>query len=291
MMWPRLQLACPAIRSGSVRMCVSGSDVNPYLVFSLRRQKKEMSFSSDECFHYFHYYVICNICCLNSQAASRQLSVSLWRAAQSRAGFLLEVRPTLATETMAPWRKHTRTRMHTRTRLHTTVSSFCLTARVLVCPPAIHAHLVRFQTAAFWVLVVNSGHSESPAREEGWPSALTFFKPKLFEDSTDSGPGLQGRGPASRQQPDLAGEAGAWSGGCRRPPPKGVCCLPFGECLLSRCCGPSIIPGPGTRQGILLSGGIGGGRAQTSDGCHNPPAQGCQGEPLKRGASKQKPEE
>ena len=149
--------------------------------------------------------------------------------------------------------------MHTRTRLHTTVSSFCLTARVLVCPPAIHAHLVRFQTAAFWVLVVNSGHSESPAREEGWPSALNFFKPKLFEDSTDSGPGLQGRGPASRQQPDLAGEAGAWSGGCRRPPPKGVCCLPFGECLLSRCCGPSIIPGPGTRQGILLSGGIGGG--------------------------------
>lgn len=118
MMWPRLQLACPAIRSGSVRMCVSGSDVNPYLVFSLKRQKKEMSFSSDECFHYFHYYVICNICCLNSQAASRQLSVSLRRAAQSRAGFLPEVRPTLATETMAPRRKHTHTRMHTHAHTH-----------------------------------------------------------------------------------------------------------------------------------------------------------------------------
>ena len=40
-MWPRLQLACPAIRSGSVRMCVSGSDVNPYLVFSVKGQQKK----------------------------------------------------------------------------------------------------------------------------------------------------------------------------------------------------------------------------------------------------------
>ena len=54
-MWPRLQLACPAIRHGSVRLCVSGSDFNPYLVFSLKRQKKKMYFSSDDSFHYFNY--------------------------------------------------------------------------------------------------------------------------------------------------------------------------------------------------------------------------------------------
>ena len=34
-----------------------------------------------------------------------------------------------------------------------------------------------------------------------------------------------------------------------------------------------------------------GGCAQTGDGCHSPPAQGCQGELLKGGASKQNPEE
>ena len=97
---------------------------------------------------------------------------------------------------------HTHTRMHTHARTHSSstpaVSGFYLTARVLVCPPAIHAHLVRFQTAAFWVLGVNSGHSESPAKEGAWPSTLNFFKPELFEDSTESGrvfrEGLRPRG-------------------------------------------------------------------------------------------------
>ena len=162
---------------------------------------------------------------------------------------------------------HACTRMHTHAHTHSSstpaVSSFCLTVWVLVYPPAIHAHLVQFQTAALWVLVTNSGHSESSAKEGGWPGALNFFKPKLFSDSTDSGSGLQGRDPASRQQPDWAGEAGAWSGGCRPPPPpppppKAVCSLPFGRRLLSHRYGPSIIPVPGTRQGILPSGGVGG---------------------------------
>ena len=135
---------------------------------------------------------------------------------------------------------HTRTHTHTRARTHSSstpaASSFCSTTWVLVYPPAIHAHVVRFQTAAFWVLVTNSGHSESSAKEGGWPGALNFFKPKLFLDSPDSGPGLQGRDPASRQQPDWAGEAGAWSGGCRpptphpRPPRESALCHSAGVC-------------------------------------------------------------
>ena len=76
------------------------------------------------------------------------------------------------------------------------------------------------------------------------------------------------------------------------PPPKGVCFLLFGRCLLSRYYGPSIIPVPGARQGIMPSGGIGGrGVMHRQVMGVNPPAQGCQGELLKGGASKQKPEE
>ena len=173
---------------------------------------------------------------------------------------------------MAPPREHTHTRMHTHARTHSSstpaVSGFYLTARVLVCPPAIHAHLVRFQTAAFWVLGVNSGHSESPAKEGAWPSTLNFFKPELFEDSTESGrvfrEGLRPRGCSLTWLVGLG--RGQEAAGLR---PQGICCLPFGKCLLSCCYGPSIIPVPalGKEPGPV---GAPGGRAQTSDGCHNP---------------------
>lgn len=65
--------------------------------------------------------------------------------------------------------------MHARAHAQSFSSStrfLCLTPRVLYLL-AIQAHLVRFQTVVFWVLVVNSGHSESPA-EGAWPRALVF---------------------------------------------------------------------------------------------------------------------
>lgn len=135
-------------------------------------------------------------------------------------------------------RAHACTHMHAHVHTQSSSSStqfLCLTMRVLYLL-AIQAYLVWFHTVVFWVLVVNSSNSESPAKEGGWPRALSLFKPKFFLDSTDAGPGLQGSGPASRQQPNLAGEAGAWSGGCKppfcrpRPPRESAFCHSAGAC-------------------------------------------------------------
>lgn len=95
------------------------------------------------------------------------------------------------------------THTHTQFVLHTIGIWFmCWQWQVLVWLPYIHLHFECNPDSGFLgPLSLSFCHSKSP-RQVGWQSTLSFFKPKLFANSTYSGLELQwivGQTPGSSQ--------------------------------------------------------------------------------------------